>query len=172
MKPYYAQAMSLRSIFLAAGIVTIIAALSLPFPIWAQGLQLLFGTWRVNLAESTFAAGAPYRRVTCKIAPWEDGLKVIYDIVGTRGGVTHWEWMGKLDAKDYTLQGVEVVVTNAYTQIDERTYTTVIKEDGRVTTTSKITISADNKVMTVTSATPNAQGQQVVNTVVYNRVRD
>ncbi len=145
------------------------AALLLPFAVWAQDLAPLSGTWRVNIAESRFAADPPYRRMTCTIQEWEDGLKVIYDIVGTRGGVTHWEWTGRLDGKDYALQGVEVVVTNAYSRIDERTYTILVKEDGRSTTTSKIAISPDGWVMTVTSTTPNAQGQHVVNTVVYDR---
>ena len=121
----------------------------------------LFGNWRLNLAESTFASGPPaYSRVTCKIGPWEDGLKVVYDMVGTRGGVTHWEWTGRLDGKDYALQGVEAVVTNAYSRIDDYTYSIVVKEDGRTTTTNRIAISRDGKVMTVTSG---------ASTAVYNK---
>ena len=158
-----------RAILFAAAMVLMTAALSLPFTVWAQEQAPLVGTWRVNLAASAFAADPPYRRMTCTIQEWEDGLKVIYDIVGTRGGVTHWEWTGRLDGRDYALQGVEIVVTNAYSRIDDRTYTILVKEDGRNTTTSKVTISPDGRVMTVTSSTPNAQGQHSVNTVVYDR---
>src|SRR5262245_17379371 len=94
----------------------------------------LFGRWRLNFTESTFAPGpAAYARVTCKIAPWEDGLRVIYDMIGVRGGVSHWEWTGKIDGKDYPLQGVEEVITNAYRRIDDRTYAVVFKLDGRIT---------------------------------------
>jgi hypothetical protein len=143
--------------------------LSLPFVVRGQDQLPLFGTWRLNLAESTFAADPIYSRVTCKIEPWKDGLKVTYDMVGTRGGVTHWEWTGKLDAKDYALQGVEAVVTNAYTRIDDSTYTVVVKEDGRPTTTNRITISPDRKIMTVVGSSSNARGQHVVNTAIYDR---
>ena len=103
----------------------------------------LMGTW--------VASGLPqYSRVTCKIEPVEnDGLKVVYDMVGTRGGVTHWEWTGKLDGKDYPLEGIEEAVTNAYTQTSDRAYTIVLKVDGRPATTSKIGISPDGKTMTV-----------------------
>ena len=94
---------------------------------------------------------------------------MIYDMVGTRGGVTHWEWTGKLDGKDYPLQGVEEVITNAYTRIDDHTYGVAFKVDGRTTATTKIEISADGKTMTVTSSGLNAQGQAVKNTVVYER---
>jgi hypothetical protein len=132
-----------------------------------QTQETLFGTWRLDSASGPSA----YSRVTCKIEPWQDGLRVIYDMVGTRGGVTHWEWSGKLDGKDYPLQGVEEVITNAYTRIDERTYGVAFKVDGRTTTTTKIAISPDGKTMTVTSSSANAQGQAVTNTAIYKKAR-
>ena len=136
----------------------------------AQDREPLIGTWRLSFPESTFASGPPsYSRVTCKIDPWEDGLKVTYDMVGKRGGVTHWEWMGTLDGKDYTLQGIEEVVTNAYRQVGDRAYEVIAKVDGRIITTTGIVISSDGKVMTVTSNVANAQGQKVVNTAVYKK---
>jgi len=76
-------------------------------------------------------------------------------MVGTRGGVTHWEWTGKLDGKDYPLEGVEEVLTNAYSRIDERTYRVVLRIDGKTATTSTIAISLDGKTMTVTSSSSN-----------------
>ena len=33
-----------------------------------------------------------------------DGIKVVYDMVRPRGGVTHMEWTGKLDGMDYAVQ--------------------------------------------------------------------
>ena len=98
--------------------------------------------------------------MTTKIESSNDGLKVIYDMVGERGGVTHWEWMGRLDGKDYPLEGIEEAVTNAYNRIADRTYDLVFKVDGRVTTTTRISISPDGKTMTVTSPT---------NTAIYNK---
>src|SRR2546422_7056690 len=138
-----------------------ILTLALPCASLGQDREPLIGTWRLNFSESTFASGPPaYARVTSKIQPWEDGLRVIYDMVGTRGGVTHWEWTGRLDGKDYPLEGVEEVVTNAYSRIADRTYEVVFKVDGRITTTTKISISPDGKIMTVTSAS---------NTAIYHK---
>ena len=80
----------------------------------AQDATALVGTWRLNIAQSKFVSGPPaYARVITRIEPWEDGLKVVYDMIGTRGGVTHWEWTGRIDGKDYPLEGIEEVVTNA-----------------------------------------------------------
>jgi hypothetical protein len=135
--------------------------LALPYGAPAQDREPLLGTWRLNFAQSKFASGPPaYTRVTTKIEPLDDGMKVIYDMVGERGGVTHWEWMGRLDGKDYPLEGIEEVVTNAYSRVADRTYDLVFKVDGRITTTTRISISADGRTMTVTSPT---------NTAVYNK---
>ena len=129
------------------------------------------GTWRLNVAQSNFASGPPaYARVICRIEPWQDGLKVVYDMIGTRGGVTHWEWTGRLDGKDFALEGVEEVVTNAYSRVDDNTFTIVTKLDGWPTTTTRIVISPDRKVMTVTSPATNPQGQRVVNTALYEKL--
>jgi hypothetical protein len=137
---------------------------------WGLDQEPLFGTWRLDFASSKFASGPPpYIRLTCKIEPWKDGLKVTYDMVGDRGGVTHWEWTGRLDGKDYVLQGIEEVVTNAYTRVSDRAYQLVAKIDGRITTTTQIDISPEGSVMTVTSAVSNAQGQKVANTAIYRK---
>src|SRR5438105_4352197 len=73
-----------------------------------------FGTWKLNLAKSVTGSNR-FKRVTSRIEPTEDGLIVIYDMVGLRGGITHMEWTGKFDGKDYPVEGVDYVLTNAYT---------------------------------------------------------
>ena len=134
----------------------------------------LTGTWNLNLAKSTFEAGPPnYKRSTCKIESRADGLnvglKVTYDIVGIRGGITHIEWVGKLDGKDYPIEGIDEVLTNAYTRIDERTYDVVVKADGVKTATARIVIAPDGKTLTSITSTRNARGQILKTTAVYDR---
>ena len=124
-----------------------------------QTRDALFGTWQLVSSSGPSA----YSRVTCKIEPWQDGVRVVYDMVGLRGGVTHWEWNGKLDGKDYPLQGIEENVTDAYSRVDDHTYRAVLKVDGKPATTSTISISPDGKTMTVTSSSSN--------TAVYSKRR-
>ena len=143
----------------------LLAALSFesPFSQTASGQDRnpLLGTWSLNFAESTFTREPQYIRVTCQIETWEsDGLKIIYDMVGTRGGVTHWEWTGKLDGKDYPLEGVEEVITNAYSRTGDHTFSLILKVDGRISTASKIEVSPDGRTMVVTTAS---------NKTVYNK---
>jgi hypothetical protein len=134
----------------------------------------LLGSWKLNLAKSTFEAGPPaYKRSTCKIETVPDGLneslKVSYDNVGIRGGVSHIEWVGKLDGKDYPMEGVDEVVTNAYTRVDERTYDVVVKVDGVKAANARIVIAPDGKTLTSTTSTRNAQGQILKTTAIYDR---
>lgn len=121
------------------------------------------GTWKLNLAKSP-ANQDRYKRVTSKIEPWEDGLKVTYDMVGTRGGITHMEWSGKFDGKDYPVQGVDYVLTNAYTSVNDHSYQIVVKVDGAVAAIATVVISPDGKTLTTVTAEKNAR-----TTAVYEK---
>jgi hypothetical protein len=126
--------------------------LALLMPFLLQTPEPLFGTWILKYTTGPSA----YSRVSCRIEPWQDGLRVIYDMVGNRGGVTHWEWTGKLDGKDYPLEGVEENIVDAYSRIDDHTYRVVLKVDGKTATITTITVSPDGKTMTVASSSSNS----------------
>src|SRR5262249_26215163 len=128
-----------------------------------------FGTWKLNPAKSTTNSDARFKRVTLKIEPWEDGLKVTYDMVGTRGGVTHMEWTGKFDGKDYPIQGVEYFLTNAYSLLNDRSYQIVVKVDEAIAATTTVIISPDGKTLTTTTNEKNARGQGITSTSVYEK---
>ena len=128
-----------------------------------------FGTWKLNIAKSSPQRDSKLKRATTRIAPWEDGIRVIYDLVGVRGGVTHLEWTGKFDAKDYPVQGVDYVLTNAYTVLNDHSYQILLKVDGAVAATATVVISPDGKTLTTTTTEKNARGQSVTSTTVYDK---
>src|SRR5262249_52956722 len=134
--------MSIRTIFLVTLIVIFISA-----TLTVQAQAPWFGTWKLNFAKSTGSSGIRYKRVMLKISPWEDGLKVAYDYVGIRGGVTHMEWTGRFDGKDYLVQGLDYVLTNAYTLTDVRGYRINVKVEGAVAATATVVISPDGKTL-------------------------
>jgi hypothetical protein len=94
---------------------------------------------------------------------------VTYDLVGVRGGITHMEWEGKFDGKDYPMHGVDYVLTNAYTRETDRSYQIVTKIDGVISSTAKVMISSDGKTLTTLTTGKNAQGNTVNTTSVYER---
>jgi hypothetical protein len=119
----------------------------------AQSTSNWFGVWKLNLARSSYASGTPpYKRATRRIEPSERGIKIVDDLVRPRGGVLHLEWIGRFDGLDYPIQGVEVVLSNAYRCADDRTCELVQKLDGDVVLTARLTISPDGKLLTAVAA--------------------
>ena len=130
----------------------------------AQTPAAWIGTWKQNFEKST-SGSARYKRVTTRIEALEDRLKVTYDMIGARGGVTHMEWTGKFDGKDYPVQGVDYVLTNAYRLINDRSYEIEIKVDGRAVANVVVTVSEDGKTLT----TVTTESQTVTSKAVYDR---
>jgi hypothetical protein len=107
------------------------------------------GVWKVDLAKSSYDPKAPpFARQICTIAPFEDGFRISYDIVAVRGGVTHLEWVGKFDGGDYSVEGMDSVMTNAYKPVEDRTYDIVVKIEGQAAGTARSTLSADGQTIT------------------------
>jgi hypothetical protein len=138
------------------------AASADPSPEW-------FGTWHLDVERSTFLGPAPYVRGTWKVSPAPGGeVMMIYDQVGTRGGVTHMEWRGPFDGSDRRLHGPDAVVTYAYSEIDERTLNLLVKVDQRPTATARVVLSPDG---TVTATATNSTARGPVTTVTVYRKR-
>ena len=131
-----------------------------------------FGTWTLNVARSTYVPGPPpYRRASYRIEPWQDGVKVTYDMVHPRGGVTHLEWTGRLDGRDYPLQGIEENMTYAYAPAADGAWTVTVKVDGRIVARSTVTVSPDGRSMTTSTSGVNAAGRRVTTVTVYEKTK-
>ena len=129
-----------------------------------------FGAWTLNAEKSTARPGpVEYKRTRLRIEPWPDGARVAYDMVGTRGGRTHIEWIGAFDGRDHPVQGLDYVLTNAYMQIDDRTYRIVVKVDGRIAATTNVTVTSDGRTLTAVTTEQDAGGETLTTTAVYDR---
>ena len=98
-------------------------------------------------------------------------MKVTYDMVHPRGGVTHLEWQGRIDGKDYLLQGIDAFVTYAYNQISPGVYETIVKMGGRLAAKSTVSVSLDGKTMTTTTKGIDSAGRPVTTMTVYEKQR-
>jgi hypothetical protein len=144
-------------------LVTVTAHTQAPAP-W-------LGTWEQVPPQKKWFDPWPYQKVTLRIEPWQDGLKVTYDMVRRRGGITHIEWAGRFDSVDYPVQGVEYVLTNAYRQLSDRSYEIVLKVDGRQVAVATATASSDGSRLTVDTVETDASGRKATSTAVYVRTR-
>jgi hypothetical protein len=128
------------------------------------------GRWVLNLSRSTYASSeAPYKRATYRIERTADGFRVLYDMVHPRGGTTHLEWTGRMDGRDYALQGVDQAITYAYTPSGADAGDVVVKVDGRVAARSRITVSPDGRAMATRTTAAGPDGRPAISTTVYEK---
>jgi len=155
--------MPLRCLVFCAVVLLLIS----PYQSVSSQQEAWLRTWSLNQEN---AQSPRYKRVTTRIEAWEDGLKVTYDMVGIRGGVTHMEWTGKFDGKDYPMQGVDYVMTNAYRRLDNQTYEIVIKLDGVTSATARVTVSADGRMLSVATTERDPNGKMKTTTTSYQKL--
>ena len=128
-----------------------------------------FGSWQQIPPTEKWFDPWPYQKVTLRIEPSDDGLRVVYDMVRRRGGITHMEWEGRFDGRDYPVQGVDYVLTNAYRRLSERSYEIVVRIDGREVAVATAVVSPDGSAMTVDTTEKDAAGRSIKTTAAYTR---
>jgi hypothetical protein len=135
----------------------------------AQASDPAAGTWTLNLAKSKFSPGPGPKSQTLKYEPWDTGVKLSVEIVNADGQSTHSEYAAKFDGKDYPVTGNPNADTITLKRIDSHAFEAHWKTDGKPTMTVRTTISKDGKTRTSVQTGKNAQGQEVKNTVVYDK---
>lgn len=126
------------------------------------------GTWKLNEGKSKFGAGAP-KGETVVWATAGDQVKVTVDGTTADGKKMHTEWTGKVDGKDYPLSGDSKFDTRAFKMTGENTTEITSKKDGKVVGAGTIVVASDGKSRTVTITMPNAKGENVTSTAVYDK---
>jgi hypothetical protein len=128
------------------------------------------GTWKLNLAKSTFSpAGAP-KSNTITYESTNEGITAIVDMVATDGAVIHYEYTAKYDGMDTRVIGNATGHdTSSRTRINATTTQAVHKKDGKVVTNQTFVESADGKVLTITTTGTSPLGKAVNNVAVYDK---
>ena len=119
------------------------------------------GVWTLTsvLSSDPSAAGL-YKRGTKDIEQSGSVVSIVDDLVRARGGVLHAEWMGTLDGRESPVEGVDVSLTSAYRQLDDRTLELTQRLDGAVVVRARWVLSPDGSTLTVTS-TGAASGTEI-----------
>ena len=149
---------------LAVGILTA-ATISV-----AQSTDPFVGTWKLNLAKSTYSPGPPPKSVTSTYAVAGKGYKVTVKTEPASGPAQEWTYTSDLDGKDVPVSGNNPNADMlAPKRINASTLELVSKKGGKVTTTARNVVAPDGKTRTVTTTGTNAQGQKVNNVAVYEK---
>ena len=126
------------------------------------------GIWKLKEAKSEFSLGAPKNSIVVYEAE-DDKVKVTVDSVSSDGKLTHYEWTGKFDGKEYPVTGDPLSDTRSYTKIDDRILGFNIMKGGKIITSGRIVVSGDGKSRTVTMSGTDAKGHRVSSNEVYEK---
>jgi hypothetical protein len=148
--------------------IALAALLATPLPAPSQTSRLE-GTWKLNLAKSKYSPGPPPKALTLKWEPAAGGLKLIVDGVDGEGETVHTETLERSDGSEAPVEGLETQTLRALKRINDRTYEEVDRNNSRVMTTRRYSISRDGKTLTVNVKGVNLQGRPVLNVVVFER---
>jgi len=137
----------------------------------AQSPDPWIGTWKVNLAKSSYSPGPkPTVAATVKMEPSAGGLKTTIDATTPQGQPVHTENVGKFDGKDNPVTGALAPnTTTAIKRISGRTFEALGKVDGKPTINTRVVVSADGKSLTATQTGKDPQGQTVKNVIVADK---
>jgi hypothetical protein len=127
------------------------------------------GTWKLNLAKSTYDPGPAPRSQTLTFEKAKDAIRLVSYGINAEGMPMRSEYTSMSDGKDVHWAGNPNADTASPRRIDANTYENVWKKDGKPTITSRGVVSADGKTLTVTQTGTDAQGRAVNTVTVYDR---
>lgn len=161
----------MRTRFVPVVFVALAALLAASPNARTQSTDPWMGTWKVNLARSTYKPGPkPTVAGTVKMEPMAGGFKTTIDATNPQGQPTHTETVGKFDGKDNPVTGASTPnTTAAYKRINGRTFEVMGKVDGKPTVTTRVVVSADGKSLTATQTGKNDRGETVNNVIVAEK---
>jgi hypothetical protein len=148
----------------ALGLVVVLAGTVL-----AQRGSSNLGTWKLNLAKSTFAPGTAPKSSTFTNVVAGAGIKTTSDSVAADGTARHSEYTQVYDGKDYPIGNSLSGDVSAGTRINANTVTFVYKKDGKVTVTTTNVVSSDRKTYTITAKGTNTLGQTINSVAFYEK---
>jgi len=130
------------------------------------------GTWKANMAKSTYTPGPGPKESTRIHEDRGGGFWLIKkDTMGPQGQMGHGKYVYKPDGKMYQQSGMNqrTVQTIALISVVPYTVTFTTYNDGKATGTGKRTINKDGKTMTIEQKGTNAQGQPVSSSVLWEK---
>jgi hypothetical protein len=160
------QILSGRSVGVIVGIAALLAASAAS----AQTTEPIVGTWKLDVAKSSYKPGPAPKSSTLTIEPAGKSLKVAIDAVNADGSPLKWGFTTMRDGKEeapVTGNPMFDVVTS--TRESATAGTNVYKKGGKVAMTTNVAISPDGKMMTITSTGTDPKGQAIHNVAIYTK---
>lgn len=130
----------------------------------------IMGTWKLNVAKSTFIPGPGWRSQmrTYRATPG-GGVSVEWIGVGASGEAMHVSFVSRLDGKDYPMVGSANYDTLNAVPVDAFTVKSEEKREGKIVGIAMRRVSPDGKVLTITDEGTNRKGERFSQVLVFDR---
>lgn len=136
----------------------------------AQAPKAIQGTWKLNVAKSSFSPGpAPKSMTITYSAPAPDTLHIIVESTPPTGAAQRWEMTGGYDGKDHPVKGNPNADTVSFRRIDDYIGESTFKKAGKVAAINRRTLSADGKTLTIVSTGTTEDGKPRKDVQVFER---
>ena len=154
----------LSSVFLGA-LLTIGSA------VIAAGIDAdpVVGTWKLNLAKSTFGGGPALKSQIRTYSQSAQGITLKLKTVSADGKETTTQTTYQLNGKDYPSMGNPDFDSLSGMQIDTNTTEFTLKRAGKPVGTIRRTVSKDGQTLTLNFVITNANGVQLSQLTVFDR---
>ena len=131
------------------------------------------GTWKLNVAKSTFTPGPPIKGDTRSYEVNDEGWVIVQtETIQPDGRRTGVRFAAKFDGKAYPQIGrfAPTVTLITYEPVDKLTLKYTQRDtSGKVVSTNTRTVSADGKTMTIEQKSTDDRGRPVVNVEFFER---
>ena len=131
------------------------------------------GSWKLNVAKSTFTPGPPIKGDTRSYEVNNEGwLIVMTETIQPDGARTGVRFAAKFDGKAYPQIGrfAPTVTLITYEPVDKLTLKYTQRDSsGKIVSTNTRIVSADGKTMTIEQKTTDDKGRPVVNVELFER---
>jgi len=135
----------------------------------SQSISLWAGTWKRNVARSSYSPGPPPRTEQIVRMDIVNGLlQVTENGFDVQGQPTRVVYVVNFDGAEQTVDAAQGL-TRTYRWIDERRFEGLNRVKGDDTTMVEYALAADARAYTLTTTGITAQGQLVHHVVVYEK---
>ena len=154
---------SIKSLLVGAvlSIVTSAALAAAPDPV--------IGTWKLNLAKSTFNPGPAPKSQTRSYEQTPQGIATTIKTTGADGKESTSTMTFNADGKSYAMVGNPGIDTVTITRVDAQTVNSTQMKAGVPVGTAVRTVSKDGKTLTFTQKGTQPSGAKYEDVSVYDR---
>jgi hypothetical protein len=132
----------------------------------------LIGTWKLNVAKSTYSPGPAPRSTTATATASSQGTMTVVEGVDATGKpIPRQVYTVIYDGQAHPVTGIPAYDANSTTRVNAYTYDYTRTKAGRVVQTGRVVYSTDGKTATfvTTGENANGNGQQISNVAVFEK---